>query len=731
MAGDRALADIPGRAGPPIMNNEKRRAIAAAGLLALALATAVRAESIAPVPKTGKTRANLLLVTIDTLRADRLGCYGGTRVQTPAIDALAGKGFVFTRAFAQATTTLPSHADILLGVTPLVHGVHDNANFTVGPEFPTLAGLLKKEGYAKAAFVGAYPLDSRFGLISGFDVYDDDYGRQRFEDMTYVERKAADVVGRALAWLKGRASPWFLWVHLFDPHAPYDPPEPFKSEYKGRPYDGEVAYTDQSLGILLGELERDGAAGRTLVILTSDHGESLGDHGESSHGFFAYNSTLWVPLIVSVPGAGTGPKSQLVGHIDIFPTVCDLLDLDKPAFLQGASLVPVLEGKELPRRALYFESLYPFYSRGWAPLTGYIDGDEKFIESPIPELYNIGGDFGELDNRAEPGRLGECRKRLADLVRTQSRPQSNRRPEVGDRQTREKLKSLGYISGSSGTRKTGFTPADDVKTLLPFHNRAMEAQDLFRKGDGAGAAGLLREILTERDDIDVAYTGLAAVYKAQGGLGDALDVLKLGRDRLPDNYEIFLTQTSYLIAAGRYAEVIRGFEAASLLRLEHDPEIWNDLGIAYSRTGKFAEAEAAFEKALSLDRDHPAALTNQGILFLSRSSTTGDRNLLEKSFPCFERALAIDPRYAPAQGGLGAAFRQKGDVKSAVSSWEKALALDPASGHTLYNLGVAYLELGEKTKARTLLLKYQSRAGASLSPEEKAKLEALIRKSGD
>jgi len=703
-----------------------KTAFLGAGFLILAWGASGGVGHAPPEPKVPRARFNLLLVTIDTLRADRLGCYGSSRARTPTIDGLARTGFLFSEAFAQTTTTLPSHANILLGVSPLVHGVHDNANFTVGPDRPTLAGHLKKAGYATAAVVGAYPLDSRFGLTSGFDLYDDDYGRQRFEEATYVERRADAVVGRALDWLRGRTAAWFLWVHLFDPHAPYEPPEPFKSEYEDDPYDGEVAYADDTLGKLLGELERSGQAGRTLIVLTGDHGESLGDHGESTHGFFAYNGTLRVPLIISVPGAGSGRRSQLVSHIDVFPTVCDLLDVDKPPFLQGISLVPLMEGKNVPPRALYFESLYPYYSRGWAPLTGFIQGNEKFIESPIPELYDIVRDPGETDNRAEAAKLGEYRRRLADLVRAGSSPDAARAPAAGDRATREKLRSLGYISGSGAPRKTGFTPADDVKTLLPYHNKAMEAQALFRKGDAAAATKLLREILTEREDVDVAYTNLAAVYKAQGRIGDALEVLRLGVERLPDNYEIFLTRISFLTAAGRYPEVIRALESGTLPRQELDPEIWNELGIAYSRTGDPAEAEAAFEKALSLDPDHPAALANMGTLYLSRSLATGEVDLLEKAILCFRQAVAVDPGYAPAYNGLGAAYKRKGDRPGAIASWEKALSLDPASGNALFNLGVAYLEQGEKSKAGALLLRYKSRYESTLSPEERARLDALI-----
>ncbi|MBM3285391.1 MAG: sulfatase, partial [Candidatus Aminicenantes bacterium] len=338
---------------------------------------------------------HVLLITIDTLRADRLSCYGSDRVETRTIDGLAGKGVLFTRAFAHTPTTLPSHTNILLGTTPLVHGVHDNANFIVDKKFPNLATHLKSYGYATGAFVGAFPLDSRFGLTQGFDVYDDNYGTPASQEFTFVERKAEVVVEQALAWLNERRQnqKWFLWIHCFDPHQRYLPPEPFLSQYRDRPYDGEIAYVDFALKKLFAYLGERDLARNTLIVFTGDHGESLGEHGESTHGYFAYNATIRIPLLIAFPGVRQGRVDQNVAHIDIFPTVCDVLGIEKPGFLQGVSLLPAINGKKLPGRRIYFESLYPYFSRGWAPLQGYIEGKEKFIETPNPEVYDLEADF--------------------------------------------------------------------------------------------------------------------------------------------------------------------------------------------------------------------------------------------------------------------------------------------------------------------------------------------------
>ncbi len=370
--------------------------------------------------KREEPKQNLLLVTIDTLRADRLSCYGSQNPKTPHIDSLAERGVLFSRAFANTSTTLPSHTNILLGTTPLHHGVHENLNFVVSEQLLTLAEHLKDYGYSTGAFVGAYPLDSRFGLSQGFDTYDDNYARIHFVNPSSLERNAEAVVESALEWLERQDSPWFLWIHCWDPHVPYDPPEPFKTQYRDHLYDGEVAYVDFALGKLFNYMKENNLFDNTSIIFTGDHGESLGQHGEKTHGFFAYNSSIWIPLIISAPGKKPSRIDHYVSHIDIFPTACDVLELEKPSFLQGISLLPALNGKKLPERPIYFESLYPYYSRGWAPLKGFLHQGKKFIDSPIPELYELDKDFDELKNLAVEKKLDKYRKQLEKIISDQT-----------------------------------------------------------------------------------------------------------------------------------------------------------------------------------------------------------------------------------------------------------------------------------------------------------------------
>ncbi|MGB2843357.1 MAG: sulfatase, partial [Candidatus Aminicenantaceae bacterium] len=388
---------------------------------------------------------NLLLITIDTLRADRLSCYNPAHVKTPNIDGLASKGVLFTRAFAHTTTTLPSHTNILLGTTPLFHGVHDNINFNIKEKFLTLAEHLKEKGYSTGAFVGASPLDSRFGLDQGFDVYDDDFLPVGAPKLTSGERKGEIVVNNALKWLEGQQGLWFLWIHLFDPHYPYEPPEPFLTQYRDKTYDGEVAYIDFILGKLFQYIQVNKLFEKTKVIFTSDHGESLGEHGEPTHGTFAYNSTLWIPLIITIPKIKPNKVYQFVSHIDIFPTVCEALGIEAPSFLQGVSLMPLIRGENWPTRLFYFESLEAYYNFGWAPLRGYINGKEKFIDSPIPELYELSLDFGENNNLANDNNLGKYKENLNKITKRHSNPDKINARNKLDKNTLEKLRSLGYI----------------------------------------------------------------------------------------------------------------------------------------------------------------------------------------------------------------------------------------------------------------------------------------------
>jgi arylsulfatase A-like enzyme/Flp pilus assembly protein TadD len=672
------------------------------------------------------TKPNILLITIDTLRADHLGCYGYADIKTPVIDGLARRGVLFSRAFAHTPSTLPSHTNILLGLTPNAHGVHDNSSFIVREGFLTLAEWLKAQDYATGAFVGAFPLDSRFGLTRGFDIYDDNYGSQGPMDLVFVERRADVVVEKALGWLRERRGPWFLWVHCFDPHQPYDPPEPFKSQYHKKPYDGEIAFVDLALGRLMNYLKERTLQGETAVILTGDHGEALGEHGEMTHGYFAYNATLRVPLIFVLPGVKPGRVDTNVCHIDIFPTVCDLLHQKRPDGLQGLSVMPLIRGKTLPARPIYFEALTAYYNRGWAPLKGYIQGREKFMELPILEVYDLDRDFAELDNLADRTELPRCRKVLADLIQAETSPLANRAGRAMDRETRDKLRSLGYLASPQEPAPKTFTAEDDLKTLLPYHTKWTRATAAYAAGRTGEGIALLKEIITERKDFDLAYTYLANFYKEQKRPRDAEAVLREAHANNPRSFRIMTSLGIALIDEGHFDEAIDLLKK-SLDLIDFDPESWNYLGVASWNKGLFDQALEAYGQALRLDRNYPIVFNNLGSLYLSRFLKARDPGDLAKATENFQKAIELDPKYASSYNGLGVSLRQSGDIAAAIASWKKAVELKPDFGFALYNLGLGLLGQGDKSQALVYLSRYKDLFYSDLPPQEKARLDELIR----
>lgn len=692
-------------------------------VLAAILSVHSRAESL---EKPGN-KLNLLLITIDTLRADRLSCYGTEHLKTPNIDSVASRGTIFTRAFAHSVTTLTSHANILLGTTPLYHGVHDNSNFVVRDELLTLAEHLKRFGYSTGAFVGAFPLDTRFGLSQGFDTYDDKY-LQHTPKETAKERKAEAVVASALEWLKRQEKePWFLWIHCWDPHDPYDPPEPFKTQYANSLYDGEVAYVDFALEKVLRFIEKGGLFSKTMIVLTGDHGESLGEHGEKTHGFLAYNATIWIPLIILAPGLNPGKVDKNVSHIDIFPTICDVLKVETPPFLQGMTLLPALKGKALPKRPIYFESLSPYYSFGWAPIRGYVEEEGKFIDSPILEFYNLKEDFNERRNLAEQKGVNGFKKKIAQIVSSESHLESPKAEQRMDRETLEKLRSLGYVQSAQEKRKESFGAEDDVKILLPYYYRAAQALEISNQGQVQEAIRLLKEIITENKTIPHAYTNLALLYKDSGRIKDGLEVLKVAFDYMPGNYDIFSGIIAFLMEDSQDNAVIEGLKAFHFREMDYDPVIWNYAGLAHWHKGDREEARRCWEKAIKIDAKFPTAYSNLGTLNHSIFRETKDKKDFELALAYFKKALELDPYNSKCYNGLGLLYMEEAAYQDAITNLEKALNLEPDLPDVLYNLGMAHMKMGGYSSALKYFQAFKaSPAYQSLGPSEKEETDKFI-----
>lgn len=670
---------------------------------------------------------NILLITIDTIRPDRLSCYSSQYLKTPRIEDLAEKGAVFEKAFAHNPSTLPSHTNILLGTTPLFHGVHDNSKFRVKEEYLTLAEYLKDKGYSTGAFIGAFPLDSLFGLSQGFDVYDDSYPSGSSYMFTLPERKAEKVIHPAVDWIEKQSSKWFSWIHLWDPHTVYSPPEPFRSRFKDDPYSGEVAYVDFELGQLFDFLEEEGLFKNTFVILTGDHGEALGEHGELTHNYFAYNSTLWVPLIMAGPGLDSGRIAEYVSHVDIFPTICDLLNTEKPSFLQGISLLPLIKGKKIKERSIYFESLAPFYNMGCAPLRGFIKDRKKYFDSPLPELYDLEKDFNEEKNLIHRVKLQKYKQQLNELMDMLSSPQKRRISSRVERKTLNKLRSLGYISSQVPQLKEKYKPQDDLKKFLPYQQKLNRAVQFHDEGKKEQSIGLLKEIIQEKKHLASAYLYLQHIYKVQGKIEEAMKVLKDGFTHNPKNYDIVSTYGILLVQKGELDEGIEVLKNALDLR-DFYPEVWNHLGLAVWKKGEEQKALEYYKKALTLDETYAEAYCNLGSLYYEVFLRSKKKEDYSRFMSYLKKAIQCDPQCVKAYKGLGAGYRTAGKTDAALSAWKKALEWTPNDGFLLLNVGKVCFERGDWAQAQKYLERYLSLKKYTLSPEKRRQIEALIQR---
>ena len=614
-------------------------------------------------------RANVLLVTIDTLRADRVGAYGGKAGVTPTLDRLAAEGLRVDTVYSHAPLTLPSHTAVMTGAYPHVNGVRDNGSFRFDGKQPTLASTLKAAGYRTAAFIGAFVLDARFGLNAGFDVYDDRYGaRPAGGGLSLVERPANAVLDPAVEWMAAAESPWFAWTHLYDPHEPYEPPEPFRSRFAADPYAGEIAFADARLGLALEELSRRGRLANTIVVVAADHGESLGEHQERTHGLFAYDSTLRVPLIVWAPTAVKpavlhGP-AQLV---DLMPTVLDLVGV-KAEVPNGRSLWPFAsEGRAIADAGVYFEALNASLTRHWAPLTGVVWGGFKFIDLPIPEVYDLTADPSEQTNlsAARKDIAAANAKRLA-AMRAASRPAT---PASVDREAEQRLRSLGYVSTPAGNTGRTASEADDPKTLIGLHNMLDDALAALKKSQTATAERLLKRIIATRADFTVARDRLAQLYRDTGRLPLAIETLESASKTGSLDAASLAALGGYLQEAGDLARSAEVLEAARALN-PAEMEVYEKLGITYTRLNRVEDAHRMFEHMLSLAPNSATTYNNLGSLYLTERRWTDAAGALT-------RALAIDPSMANAHNGLGVAYAQQGQIDRAIEEWRRALELRP------------------------------------------------------
>jgi choline-sulfatase len=697
-------------------------------------------------------KPDVILITIDTLRADHVGCYGAANVKTPTLDGLARDGVVFERAIAQVPLTWPSHVAILTGTYPFQNGVQDFTGQPLGARFRTVAQAFRGAGYATGAVVSSFVLDRSWGLGRGFDYYDDAFAASEFEtkDIALVERRAGESVTHAILWLRKtrgagsgreiqgpnasqrsadrsvRATPFFLWLHLYDPHSPYDPPEPFRSEYGGHPYDGEIAYADHELGKLIAWLKENHLYDSSLIVMTSDHGESLGEHGEDEHGFFVYNATVHVPLIVKPPagsGIQAGRKNEPVETAAVAPTLMELAGVRKAgasdaiwkqfqvsSLLAAKSEIATIQGaaaksEVTPKSgadAAYSETFYPFSSFGWSPLHALENGRFHFIDAPKAELYDLTNDPGETHNLAgeQPATLAAFQEKLKALLGRDPFRAEDRAPGSLSPEAQTKLRALGYFgfraAVSPEALKKGLA---DPKDKLWEFNAILKAEDAFQKQRDEDAEALLRQV-EEKDakiyvipfmlgeaelrhgnwekaaaemarclelnpNFDNAMTGLARALGKLGRGDEARGWLDKAIASNPENYGAWYQKG--LLDAGDPAAARKAFEKTIAIQPNFSAG-QRELGLSLFAQKDYAAAASHLEKAIALGLSDARMHNYLGICY-------AQTNRLEKAVREHQRAIELDPKLAEAHLNLGFDYEKQGKVQASKAEYEKACEL--------------------------------------------------------
>lgn len=614
--------------------------------------------------QTAAQRYNVLLITIDTLRADRLHCYGFEDISTPNIDSLAQDGVMFADATAHVPLTLPAHTAIMTGNFPSYHGVHDNGGFYVAKSQITMAELFKQNGFSTAAFVGAFVLDSTWGLNQGFDTYYDhfDLSKEERVNLGAVQRPAEEVYTHAVDWLDHhKAERFFLWVHFYDPHTPYEPPPEYAKLYPNRPYIGEIAHTDAVVGKLLSYLNANRLRDRTIILLTGDHGESLGEHRESTHAFFVYDATLHVPMILSVPGQKRMKEERIlpqVRSVDIMPTLLQLTGIQVPETVQGRSLLHLaLDTARTELRPSYAECYFPQYHFGWSRLLSLRDGNYKFIDAPRPELYDLHSDPHETKN------VYDVHKDLAEKMQSELRKieavhsqDAKMAPGDIDDETHEKLAALGYVGAFGGPKNADLRKLGDPKDKIDLFNQISSARMDSLDGKSQDAIAKLKSALASDPGIVDAQFMLGNEYFRLEKYPEALEAFKKTLDLKPD------------------------YEFAMI-----------NLANTYRKLGKVDEALAGFEYFLKKNPDNTQVLARIGEMYLSKQQP-------DTALPYLTRALKENPDTSWVFNSIGVAHYQKKEYQDAENAFRKALSLNPKINMAHFNLAQLY-ELRKDSQA--------------------------------
>jgi len=646
------------------------------GFSALAFATLVSCKSgpkNPPKPIVLKPE-NVVLITLDTVRADHLHCYGYEKIKTPVIDSLATHGVLFERAVAQTPLTEPSHASIFTGTNPNVHGVRDTGGFALKPSSTTLATMLRSHGWNTAGFISSTVLKNIFGFGQGFTTYDDRL-LQTASDVEIVTRPANVTVDHAITWLNAQPNkPFFLWVHLYDAHKPYDPPPQFRKQYPHDLYDAEIAFEDQQVGRLLNAVYKKSPASNTIVALLSDHGEGLGDHGEYEHGVFLYDSTVRIAWIMAGPGIPAGIHvQQQAREIDLLPTVLNLLGGRASAAVQGTSLVPAFTGKHVPTTYSYEETLYPKINMRWSELRGIHTPHWMYIRAPKPELYDLDRDPRELNNviGSHPKEYRELEAELKKLSRLGDSGKETVAFNNMDQRTMEQLESLGYVAGFAARNielnGTGPDPKDEVAILKMMELVSGASAAKLPSGD---RIAILQKALQQDPTNPMLYYLLVDLYEKTNQIPQAM---RTCLDALNNNIHsglIYSRMGNLYLREGNLKEAISNYQQAAQLN-PLDVRGQADMASAYLQVGRTADAEHIFQWILTIQPYAPA-YNGLGIIADDRHDPMAARKY-------FELAVQLDPKYVESQLNLGIVCADSHDVPCARTAFRAFLANAPAS----------------------------------------------------
>ena len=655
-----------------------------------------------------RTAPNVLLITIDTVRADHVGCYGYSKIKTPTLDSLAHDGIVFERAISQVPLTWPSHTAILTGTYPFQNGVQDFTGQPLDPQFRSVAQAFKKNGYATGAVVSAFVLDRSFGLARGFDFYDDAFSAETFlqKDLGLVDRKAGESVSHAIHWLTTKwqkqtpRRPFFLWLHLYDPHSPYDPPEPLHTEYHDHLYDGEIAYADHELGRLISWLKGNQLYHASLIVFLSDHGESLGDHGEKEHGFFIYNSTAHIPLIVKPPD-GSGFRSSRVSvpveTTSVAPTLLRLAGLRDEIEKQFTS-APLLGKTANDDYPAYSETFYPFSFFGWSPLHALETSRYHYIDAPQAELYDEIADPGENNNLAsqQPAIVAVLKEKLR--LRLKNNPFATQAKGAGglDEDILKKLRALGYFGYRSAVYRSGSTSGldsglPDPKERLWEFNATLDASEAFGEQDFQKGESLLNQVREKDPQQYIIPFMLGEVALRQRlweqAASDLQDCL-----RLNPNFDQAMTSLARaLYQKGDVPGAVSWVNNALKLNPENY-RAWYELALINSKADKVA-AINAFQKSISIQPNFAMSRRDFGMLLFHQE------NYSEAAVQ-LEQAIRLGMHAPTFYNFLGIAYSRTNRLQLAVASYQEALKLDPGLAEAHLNLAYAYQRLKKFTSAK-------------------------------